>query len=170
MRRPPRVGTGTASGVRRPPLTEAGAREEAYRFLARAARSTAEMRAHLERRGFATAHVEAAIDALTGGRYLDDATLAQRRAEELMLRRGWGRFRVASELTRRGFVDSVVTTAIDAIHDDQSETELARQALRRKFPSRSLVSLVDRARAFRYLTGRGYPVDIVTQLLGEPDE
>jgi regulatory protein len=166
-RRPSRS---TASRSAAVASTDATAREEAYRFLARAPRSTIEMRAHLARRGYASADVDDAIDTLTAGRYLDDPALAQRRSEELMLRRGWGRLRVVSELTRRGFADSVVKTAIDAIHDDQSETELARQALRRKFSSRSLVSLVDRSRAFRYLIGRGHPVDIVTQVLGESSD
>ncbi len=176
MRRPRRAGierSARADGrparahPREVTLDERGARTEAYRVLARSARSSAEIRTHLERRGFAPAHVDAAIAALTSGPWLDDAALAKRRAAELMVRRGWGRLRVAFELTRRGFADTVITTAIDAVHDEQSETELASRALRRKFPNRSLLSAVDRARAFRYLTGRGHPVEIVTHVLGE---
>lgn len=151
--------------------TENGAREEAYRFLARAARSTAEMRAHLARRGFAPGHADAAVEVLIANRYLDDASLALRRAEEMLLRRGWGRRRTAFELTRRGFADSVVSDAITAIHEQHDETELARRALHRKFPRGSSRSLEDRGRAFRFLSGRGFPVDVVTQILGEsPDD
>jgi SOS response regulatory protein OraA/RecX len=128
------------------------------------------MRTHLERRGFTAAHVEAAIETLTANRYLDDPSLAERRVEDLALRRGWGRHRMTFELTRRGFADSVIADAIAAVHDHHDEMELARRALHRKFPRGSSGSIEERGRAFRYLMGRGYPADIVTHILGESPE
>jgi regulatory protein len=138
-------------------------------MLARAARFESEVAAHLVRRGFATEVVDGALQALRDLRYVDDAMLARRRAEDLLLRRGCGRLRVTSELTRRGVADSVTETAIVATLAIHSESELARKALRRRFDDPSALSAADRARAFRFLLARGHPVEIVSDVLGTRD-
>jgi len=139
---------------------------EACRVLARAARFEAEIATHLGRRGFTPAIVAGALQALRDLRYVDDAMLARRRAEDLLLRRGCGRLRVAAELTRRGVADSVAEAAIMAALESHSEAELARRALRRRFDDAATLSGADRARAFRFLIGRGHPVEIVSEILG----
>lgn len=93
--------------------------------------------------------------------------LARRCAEEWLLRRGCGRLKVAHELTRRGVADTVVMTAIATVLEEWSEAELARRALVRRFGDRPVGSIAERARAFRFLTGRGHPADIVSDVLGD---
>jgi regulatory protein len=159
----------TASDPARPSSRASSARDEAVRLLARAPRAAAEVEAHLTKRGFPPREVADALLALRDLRYIDDAELARRRAEELLLRRGYGRLRVAFELTRRGVADSVVETAIAAIMDSRRDAELARQALRRKFGDRSLTDARTRARAYRFLVGRGHPTEAVGEILGDDD-
>jgi len=137
----------------------------ALRLLARAARSTAELEEALAARGFATDVVAAALARLCELRYLDDEDLALRRAEDLLLRRGCGRLRVAHELTRRGVADTVIEKAIAAALEGRSERELAREALGRKLGGRPLVSPAARQRAFRFLTSRGHPPETVEEIL-----
>jgi SOS response regulatory protein OraA/RecX len=93
--------------------------------------------------------------------------LARRRAEELLLRRGCGRLKVTHELTRRGVADTVVMAAVAAVVEERSEAELARRALAARFGGSPLRSIAERARAFRFLTGRGHPADIVSDILGD---
>ena len=103
---------------------------------------------------------------LTERRYVDDEVLAQRRAEALLLERGHGELRVRHELTLRGLADTVVTRAIAAVLEDRRPIDLARRALTRRFRDRPLAT-ADRARAYRFLVGRGHPEDVVTAVLEE---
>ena len=141
----------------------------AVAYLAHAARSAAEVLRHLGRRGVAAPLADATLHALTARGYLDDAALAERRAEELMLRRGCGRLKVAHELTRRGLTDTVIDRAIAGVLEGRSEVALGRAALVRRFGDERLESRAERAKAFRFLIGRGHPADIVSEILGEDD-
>ncbi len=84
-----------------------------------------------------------------------------------MLRRGCGRLKVTHELTRRGVADTVVLAAVAAVLEERNEAELARGALAERFGEPPLESIAMRARAFRFLTGRGHPADIVNDILGD---
>src|SRR5690349_7241163 len=103
----------------------------AVAMLARAPRTAAEVERQLARRGFGPSVVDATLLRLRDLRYIDDESVARRRAEELLLRRGYGRLRVAHELTRRGVADSVVEAAIAAVAEDRRDAEFARRALHR---------------------------------------
>jgi regulatory protein len=140
---------------------------EACRLLARVPRAAAEVEAHLARRGFAAATIAATVRALRARRWLDDAALARRLAEDRLLRRGWGRLRVARELTLKGLADTVVEQAVSAAMENRSDAELARKALRRRFRDRPLASDAARGRAFRYLVGRGHPPEAASAALEE---
>lgn len=138
-------------------------------YLAHAARSVAEMSRYLVRRGITAALAEPTLRALAERGYIDDAALAERRAEELMLRRGCGRLKVAHELTRRGLTDTVIDRAISGVLEGRSEVALGRAALVRRFGDERPESRAERAKAFRFLIGRGHPADIVSEILGEDD-
>jgi len=142
---------------------------EAVRFLARSARSASEVERHLIGRRIDAELVATTLEALRARRYVDDDGLAVRRAEELLLRRGAGRLKVAYELTRRGLTDTVVDRAIAAVLEGRSEVALGRAALARRFGDACLASRAERARAFRFLVGRGHPPDVATEILGEED-
>jgi SOS response regulatory protein OraA/RecX len=141
----------------------------AVAYLAHAARSIAEVSTYLTRHGLDAALVVATLQALTARGYVDDAALAERRAEELLLRRGCGRLKVAHELTRRGLTDTVIDRAIAGVLEGRSEVALGRSALARRFGEERPTSRAERAKAFRFLIGRGHPADIVSEILGEDD-
>lgn len=149
--------------------SDGDARDAAVRLLARASRSAAEIEAQLTRRRFAPESVAEAVRSLRERGYLDDAELARRRAEELLLRRGHGRLRVAHELTRRGVADSVIEAAIATVMEGRRDAEIARLALRRKFGHDSLPDASVRARAYRFLIGRGHPAEVASEILGDDD-
>ncbi len=169
-RRDPRedAATGRTAADELDAATEA-AMPVAVAYLARADRSAAELAAHLSGAGVAETTVEAILRALVARGYVDDARLAERRAEDLLLRRGAGRLKVAHELTRRGLTDTVVDRAIAGVLDGRSEVALGRDALRRRFGDELPRSRTERAKAFRFLIGRGHPPDIVSEILGEDD-
>jgi regulatory protein len=163
-RRRPSRSTGSDPGASDSPEASFDA---AVRHLARAPRTAHELSRYLAARGVAPATAEATLDAVRARGWLDDAAVAQRRAEDLLLRRGFGRLRVAHELTLRGLTDSVIDAAIAAALAETSEAELAQRALRRKVGGTLPASGADRARAQRFLVGRGHPAEIVSALLEE---
>lgn len=141
----------------------------AVAYLVHAARSRAEVERQLLSRGVDAELAEQTLATLAERGYVDDDALAERRAEELMLRRGSGRLKVAHELTRRGLTDTVIDRAIAGVLEDRSEVALGRAALERRFGKQPLASRSERAKAFRFLIGRGHPADIVNEILGEDD-
>ena len=141
----------------------------AVAYLANAARSHAEVGRHLADRGVREDVVATTLATLVARHIVDDAALAERRAEELMLRRGSGRLKVAHELTRRGLTDTVVDRAIAGVLEGRSEVALGRAALERRFGSEPPASRAERAKAYRFLLGRGHPPEIVSEILGEDD-
>ena len=141
----------------------------AVAYLAPAARSHAEVERHLGKQGFAEDLVATTLATLVARHIVDDAALAERRAEELMLRRGSGRLKVAHELTRRGLTDTVVDRAIAGVLEGRSELALGRAALERRFGPERPASRAERAKAYRFLLGRGHPPEIVSEILGEDD-
>ncbi|MCC6764385.1 MAG: RecX family transcriptional regulator [Deltaproteobacteria bacterium] len=152
-----------------PADSHAAAFAAAVAFLARAAHSEAEVAKHLAARRIAPDLVAATLERLVELGYVDDDALAERRAEELLLRRGAGRLKVAHELTRRGLTDSVVDRAIAGVLEGRSEVALGRAALGRRFGTAAPASRAERSKAFRFLLGRGHPPDIVSEILGEDD-
>lgn len=146
----------------------AAALAAAVAYLARA-RSRAEVMRHLEAAGFAAEVVDATLATAVARGYVDDTALAERRAEQLLLRGGAGRLKVAFELTRRGLTDTVVDRAIAGVLEGRSEAALGRDALRRRFGNELPATRAARAKAFRFLVGRGHPPEIVSEILGEDD-
>jgi regulatory protein len=149
--------------------SDGDARDVAVRLLARAPRSAAEIETQLTRRRFAPELIAETLRVLRDRGHLDDAELARRRAEELLVGRGYGRLRVAHELTRRGVADSVVEAAIATVMEGRRDAEFARLALRRKFGHDPLTDAPARARAYRFLIGRGYPAEAASEILGDDD-
>jgi len=147
----------------------AAALAAAVAYLARAARSRAEVARHLEAAGYAAELVDATLATVGARGYVDDAMLAERRAEQLMLRGGAGRLKVAFELTRRGLTDTVIDRAIAGVLEGRSEAALGRNALQRRFGNEPPATRAARAKAFRFLVGRGHPPEIVSEILGEDD-
>jgi len=88
-----------------------------------------------------------------------DAAFAHDRARALRAR-GAGSLRIEAELLARGLPDAVVAGAIEASREGESEREWARRALR---------GTRDRARAWRLLLARGFPEDVVEDVVGTPD-
>ncbi len=146
-----------------------GAMAVAVAYLAHAARSHAEVARHLAARGVPEALVETTVATLAARGIVDDAALAERRAEDLLLRRGAGRLKVAHELTRRGLTGTVIDRAIAGVLEGRSEVALGRVALGRRFGDAMPASRAERAKAYRFLIGRGHPPEIVSEILGEDD-
>jgi SOS response regulatory protein OraA/RecX len=99
-------------------------------------------------------------------RYVDDAAVAMDRARTLRAR-GNGSLRIATELEARGVPEVVVTAAVEESLAGEREAEWARRAL-----ARARIDVEDprvRPRAWRLLASRGFPEDVVADVVPDGD-
>lgn len=130
----------------------------AYKALNRRDRTVGELRGYLEGKLVEPAAIEAAIDELKQGGFLDDARFAQRLADDKRSLERWGSERIERELLRRGVPPDLVETAL-AEQDREGELDSALALLAEKVRE---PPADDRARdrAWRMLVRKGYAPEL----------
>jgi regulatory protein len=142
----------------------------AYAYLLRLLtvrdRTERELRGRLARKGYVAAEADAAMERVRALGYLDDARFAKGRAEGLLSRGRLGPRAVQARLSASGIDRPAAQAAVARAMEGRDELDLARVALQRKHP------LVDassdpklRARAMRFLLGRGFSAGIIARVL-----
>ena len=134
-------------------------------MLGRRSHAAAALRAKLLER-HPEADVEAAIERLVALRLLDDRAYAESFVCDRFERRGLGRHRIRDALCAVGLSEEIADEAISTVIDAASERERAAAALARYRSRRRAAGGDQAAGAFRYLVGRGFPADLVRDLLG----
>jgi regulatory protein len=130
----------------------------AYPYLGHRDRTVLEVRRHLEHKRVDPAAIEAAIEELGRQGYLDDASFAQRFAEDRRNLDAWGHDRIERKLVQVG-VDAEHIAAALAARDGAEELEAAILVLRRRFPVPPATDR-DRDRALGVLVRKGYDLDL----------
>ena len=136
----------------------------ALRFLARQARSGAQLRVFLSRRGAPRQSIEAIVDRFLQRGYLDDATYALQRARARVSRQPVGRERLSAELLEKGVNQTTVERTLDQIFSEHSEEDLARRLLAKRRGNRKPKS---RAQAADLLRRYGFSEDTIEKLVNE---
>jgi SOS response regulatory protein OraA/RecX len=134
-------------------VRRAGALAAAKRTLAASGRSQQELEQRLARAGHSAAAREDAIAALGRAGLLDDARLAESRAE-LLARRGYGDTAIRADLLRRLIPDGAAAEAVAAL-----EPEYHR--VRRLLEGEILTPAV-----LRRLAARGFSRDTLDEVRG----
>ena len=137
--------------------------------LGRRALSRAELERRLAAAEFTEATIAAVLQRLEELRLIDDRALAERVARHRFEAGRAGRYRVRAELKRRGVSEQLVDDAIASSVPAEGERASARSELERFVRSRARRRETRErtaAAAFRHLVGRGYPADLVRDLLG----
>lgn len=154
------------------------ARDAALSLLSYRARSTAELRRRLLRKGFPPIVVDGCIDEMRERGYLDDGAFAEAFVRDRLRMRPRGRRRLVSELRAKGVEPDTAAAAVDRALDeaDATEAELALEAarawaVRNRARLRKAAGDPDaRTRARRslygYLGRRGFAPDAVRAALG----
>ncbi len=153
-------------------VDEAAARlatfDKALQALALRARSQRELERWLALKGHERENVTAAVERLFALGLLDDAAFARSFARSRAIGRGMSRRRIQAELSRRGVERAVADAAIRemAEEEDLDERTLVEAAAQKKL--RSLATLapdVRRRRLYGFLARRGYPPDLVREVV-----
>lgn len=139
-------------------------RERALRLLARREHSRAELASKLAAHGEPEA-IAAVLDALEREGLLSNARYAEALAHAYQGRQG--SIKLVQTLRRQGIEADLAGAAVQAAR--ASDLEACRALWRKKFGSPP-ATLKERARQYRFLINRGFPAEIVAQVVGGPEE
>ncbi len=120
----------------------------------------------LRRKGFEARVVAQVLQELTTRRLLDDEAFARGWVRTRVLTRHLGRRRLANELREKGVSGEIAGTVLQEAFQEVSEEEVARQAAERRFQLLAHLPVeVIRRRLTNYLLRRGFPSEIVEQVV-----
>jgi SOS response regulatory protein OraA/RecX len=142
-----------------PPRPDLTPLDVAARLLARASLTEAALRARLVAKGYQQATADRTVARCRELGYANDERLAFERARTLRVR-GAGSLKIAADLAARGLPEELVAAAVEVSRDGDSERVWAERALARAGEPRG-------ARAWRLLAARGFPEEVLSDLLGE---
>jgi regulatory protein len=137
-------------------------------MLALRARSAADLRRTLVRKGEPPEYVDTAVERLLNAGFLDDAGFARQFARSRVLGAGLSRRRIASELARRGVARDIVSAAIDEVFGEEhvdEEATLERVARKKLGTLSRLDAFTQRRRLYAFLARRGYDADDIGRVV-----
>lgn len=150
-----------SSGSEARPAATPSPLDVAARLLVRAPRTEAELERRLLAMGYRDTTAAKTVARCRDLGYVGDERLAHDRARQLR-QRGAGSLKIAADLEARGLAEALVHDAVTASLDGEPEATWARRALTRAGHQHG-------PRAWRLLASRGFPDDVVTAVLGEPE-
>ena len=140
--------------------------DRALRLLAVRDRSRTELVRRLRRAEVSPADIDATLERLGRLGYLDDERFARSRAKSLLGGGKYGPRAVAFKLAQAGVAAEVRRAAVAEAMTDGDELTSARELLGHKYPSAA--GSADprlKARALRFLLGRGFSPSVARKLL-----
>jgi len=147
------------------------AKQKAFRLLTIRARSEKELRAKLKERGYDESVVGDVMARLRELRYLDDESFARGWARNLAVNRLWGNIRIKASLRDKGIPRELIERVIREVREEFSEQKALRALLRKKEGARSLkMDAGDKRRLVQSLMGKGFPLDLIFDVLRTPKE
>jgi regulatory protein len=152
------------------------AMDRALLLLSHRARAKAELERRLQRLEMPAQAINEALARLTRLGYLDDAAFARQLARGRMLASGQSRFRIRSELARKGVARDVADEAIEetlAAEDVDERAIIERVAAKKLRSLAKLDPITRRRRLYAFLARRGFSVDdirrVVDDVTGDDD-
>jgi regulatory protein len=139
------------------------ARDLAWRALNRRERTEAEMARLLAGKRVEPSAIDAVVGELRDQGYLNDASYAQRFAEDRRRLDAWGADRIERKLLSLG-VDRELISAAIADRGHEAEMAAARELLARRFPDPPQTPR-DRDRALAMLVRKGYDLELAYDAL-----
>jgi regulatory protein len=129
-----------------------------YRYLGFRDRTVLEVRRHLESKRVEPDTIEQSVAELLELGYLDDARFAQRFVEDRRTLDHWGNERIERKLLASGIDAGLVTAALTAGDEAESQFSAALSILTRRFPTPPETDR-DRDRALGFLVRKGYELE-----------
>lgn len=133
---------------------------KAVDYLARAMKTTKQMRDYFTKKGYPTEVVDAVIEKLIGYKYLDDQAYARMYAEQSKSHKG--QRRIKQELINKGISHAEVDDQVQIDTEDQLATATA---LAEKYLKNKPRDLKNMQKLQRFLLYRGFDFDVVNSII-----
>jgi regulatory protein len=145
------------------------ARDAALSLLSHRARSSAELKRRLARKGYDADVADETVERLSGLGVVDDAAFAESFVRDRVRLRPRGRRRLAGELRAKGVDADTARAAIDGVMEAEStsDLDLARQAAARWKPRPGEDPRRARNRLHAFLARRGFGGEAIHTVLRE---
>jgi len=137
-------------------------KEKAYRYLAIRPRSEKELRQKLRLKGAGAKLIEDVVGDLKVKGLIDDQKFAASWAESRMANKPMGKFLLRRELLQKGIKKETIEQVIKEAYDQENETELAKNLLRRKARMyKNPEDVKTKKRMADFLLRRGFSYEVV---------
>ena len=151
-------------------------KQRALRFLGRRLHSSTELRIKLKQKGYEKDLIDNVIDDLSSAGYLNDFDFAKEFIKEKFKSRLWGKYKIKSELMKKGIDNELITQALIESIGEQDEFDNAMIVAEKKI--KILKSKSDgvelKRKVISFLNTRGYSYEIAgkvcDELIGEEDQ
>lgn len=135
--------------------------DKALTHLSATRKTEKEIRSYLEGKGYLPAVIDYALEKLKGYDFVNDGDYAQAYVEFSAKKKG-GRL-IRMELRKKGVDDTSIEGALETL-DEQTELDTAREILE-KYMRGKTADKPTLQKAFRYLLGKGFDVDVIRSVL-----
>jgi len=144
--------------------------DKAFDILSRRPHSQSELEAKLEKKEYPQEYISFAITECVRLGFINDAEFARLYCEELQFRK-YGSRKIEMYMMKKGLDRDLIRQTIDESDSDDDQYERAGEALKKKMKSlsRETDPRKKREKAFRFLVSRGFPVSVVSRIIGETD-
>ena len=147
------------------------AKQRAVRLLAVRARSEKELRSQLKERGFDESVVGTVTARLLELKYLDDESFARQWARNLAVNRLLGNRRIEASLREKGIQRALIEQVMTEVREEFSEREAIRALIRKKERKSTItMDYKEKGRTARSLMGKGFPPDLIFDMIKTPKE
>ena len=148
------------------PRPRCSALEKAMRLLAVSARTGHELREKLLKSGYGPTEAESAVSECCRRGYVNDELYASD-FTACTIDRGSGIRKVRQKLLKKGLDRELIEQALEENRDREPESARMLLAGKWKTLSRETDLYKKKARAFRFLVGRGFSAGLAAELIGE---
>ena len=140
----------------------------ALRILGLRDHSRRELQRKLETRGFEAEAIQTVLEECQRLNYVDDRRYALQLARHLR-RKGYGTHRIQHNLKNKGVAPHLITGVIQAECSEDDQISDCRQALRKKLRQEGggRVLPENRSRVYRFLFQRGFPAEVIRNVMNE---
>jgi len=141
---------------------------QACRFLSIRQHTVYELKRKLNAKNYSKATVEHTINKCIELSYLDDVSAARNLVEEL-LSKGYGSYKIIKTLITKGVDKNLIENLLKESINSENIVESIKCLLEKKLNSLKRAKITDNRKIFeklyRYLISRGYPSEIVLDIL-----
>lgn len=136
----------------------------AMRYLGRRDYSTGELRDKLLKKEFERSDIDAVLQDFVERGWIDDRRFAEQQSE-ILWRKEWGPYQIVRKLKKHGVEHDLATEIVDALGEENGWVGPCRDRLASRYGDVSELEQDELASAYRHMTYRGYPPNLVRSLL-----